>query len=110
MKTFEVKIRWSTTPDCYLSVEKYAANDHIAISIWSESEGPFADLTVNLSETAKYPKHYGYVDVNNFPEATALIERLGIGKWTGGLFSSGFCTYPLYEFDEEALKKWTEGE
>ena len=110
MKTFEVKTMWSTTPDCYLSVSKYEINDHISISIWSKSEGPFANLTVNISRTSCYPKHFGYVDTNNFPEGTALIERLGIGKWTGKIFSSGFCTYPLYEFDEEAIKAWTEGE
>lgn len=110
MKIFEVTTMWSTTPDCFLSVDSYADNDHVAISIWSESEGPFAGLTVNLPQTKRYPKNFGFVDVNNFPQAEALIERLGIGTDTGHLGSSGFCVYPLYEFDMKALKDWTEGE
>lgn len=101
-KTFDVHTRFGTEKDCAFSVGRYADNDHIAISIWC-ADGPFADLTVNLPETIRYPKNYGYVDTNNFPEAPELIERLGIGKWTGGLCSSGFCTYPLYEFDEAAV-------
>lgn len=105
--TFEVNTMWGTTPDCFLNVSRYSNNDHIAISVWSESEGPFSGLTVNLRETIRYPKNFGYVDTNNFPGAEELIERLGIGKWTGGLFSSGFCTYPLYEFDEKAIERWT---
>ena len=109
MKTFEVKTPWATTPDCTLAVSRYANNDHIALGIWCE-DGPFADLTVNLPDVKRYPKNFGYVDTNNFPQGLELIERLGIGKWTGILKPSGWCTYPLYEFDEAVLKEWTEGE
>ena len=112
MKTFEVTTMWSTTPDCFLSVDSYADNGHVAISVWSESEGPFAGLTVNLPETKNYPTNYAFVDTNNFPEAPEMIRRLRIGKYTGRMAVSGYCMYPLYQFDETALKEWAmpEGE
>ncbi len=108
--TFEVKTRWAVTPDCYLSVGQYERGKHIAISIWSESEGPFADLTVNLDKVKRFPRNYAFVDVNNFPEAEAMIKQLGIGTRIENEFGfSGYCAYPLYQFDEEAIKKWMEG-
>ena len=106
MKTFEVKTPWATTPDCTLAVSRYANNDHIAISIWCE-DGPFADLTVNLPDVKRYPKNFGYVDTNNFPQGVQLIMRLGIGKLTGTYASSGYCSYPLCEFNEAAVHDYT---
>ena len=106
MDTFEVKTQWSECDDCVLVRNRYADNDHIALSIYSLSEGPYAGLTVNLDQTDKLPKNFGFVDTNNFPEAPELIGKLGIGKFTGEYGASGFCVYPLFEFDEEAIKKY----
>jgi len=110
MKTFEVTTMYSTTPDCYLEADEYAEGGHVALSVWSESEGPFANLTVNLDSTKLYPKNFNFVDTNNFPQAIELIQRLGIGRPTDRCGYSGFCSYPLYEFDMDAIKAWTEGE
>lgn len=109
MKTFEIETAWSHYDNCTLSQSEYANNGHIALSVWCD-DGPLADLTVNLDTTKKYPKNYGYVDTNNFPTATMLIYRLGIGTWTGTTGQSGWCEYPLYEFDLEKIKEYTEGE
>lgn len=109
MKTFEVETMFSHYGHCTLSQSEYTNNGHIALSIWCE-DGPFADLTVNLDTTKKYPKNYGYVDTNNLPISMALIKRLGIGTWTGITDYSGWCEYPLYEFDLEKIKEYTEGE
>ena len=109
MKTFEVKTPYSYEPECVLVLNKYANNQHIALSVWCE-DGPFADITVNLPETKRYPKNFGFVDTNNFPQAHRLIEQLGIGKPTGTYAQSGWCYYPLYEFDIDKIKEWTEGE
>lgn len=108
MKTFEVTTAYGTTPDCYLEVTEYDKGGHIALSVWSESEGPFDFLTKNFDSV--YPKHFNYVNTDTFPKAIELIDRLGIGRPTGLHRRSGFCTYPLYEFDMDAIKAWTEGE
>lgn len=61
---------------------------------------PFATLTVNLGK--KIPENQAFVDINNCPWAEDFIEENGLGKETGVIGGSGFCFYPLYEFD---LKK-----
>ena len=106
--TFTVKTRWGDYPNCILKQAQYTTNNHIAISIVSLEEGPFSNLTVNLDDTKRYPENYGFVDTNNFPEAESLILQLGIGEETGIIGGSGFCLYPLYKFDYDAIKKYTE--
>ena len=104
--TFEVSTPYSHVTDCVLVSDRYANNDHIALEIFSLEEGPFANLTVNLPDTKRMPENYGFVDVNNFPQAEAVIAKLGIGKPTGRIASSGFCFYPLYEFDPEKIAEY----
>ena len=106
MKTFEVKTLYSHVEDCILCRDTYLDNNHIALSVYSLSEGPFADITVNLSFTDTLPENCSFVDTNNFPEAEALIARLGIGRPLGKTAISGFCSYPLYEFDTEAVDSY----
>ena len=104
MKTFSVKTRWRTYNNCVLFMDRYAINSHIVLRIFTD-EGPLASLTVNLPETRRYPNNFGFLDVNNFPEAETVVNSLGIGKETGILAASGFCVYPLYEFDIEKIKE-----
>ena len=106
--TFNIETRWGIQRGCTLSVDRYANNNHIAISVWCE-DGPYAGLTVNLDSTKTWPENYGFVDVNNFPDAEYLIKKLKIGKPVDGGFGiSGFCAYPLYEFDLAKIEKYTE--
>ena len=72
----------------------------------SEEEGdlePFGDLTVNLLGTV--PAFYGYLDVNNLPGIDVFVTENQIGEFTGKVYQSGYCTYPLYKFSEERLKE-----
>lgn len=79
----------------------------IAIRAYKDNE-PYAIITVNvpnalgICETISI-KNCAYVDTNNFPFVTELIEK-GIAVDTGFKRHSGFCEYPLYQFDEEWLK------
>ena len=104
--TFDVKTRWATYPKCYLRIGKYANNDHVAISVWSAEEGPIADITVNIRGIENCLPDCSCVDVNNFPEATRIIKELGIGKYRGCELVSGWCAYPVYEFDMEKLNQY----
>ena len=109
MKTCEISTAFSYEPNCILRRNEYSNNKHIALSVWCE-DGPFANITVNLPETKRHPKNFGFVDNNNFPQAIELIKELGIGKFAGEYAHSGWCAYPLYEFDLDKITEYTEGE
>lgn len=103
MKKFDVITMFATYPKCYLYRDTYAANNHIYLAVWSEEEGPISNITVNVDGINAYPTNYGCVDMNNFPEAEALITKLKIGKPTGRCIWSGMCMYPIYEFNMERI-------
>lgn len=90
-----------------MSASSYAQGKHIALQLWCE-DGPFATLTTNLAPKGT-DKNIQAVDTNNCPWAPALIKRLKIGTPTGKYVHSGFCTYPLYEFDMERIAYYTCG-
>lgn len=104
----KVKTTFGTYDGCYLHLDHYVANNATAISIWSNTEGPIATLTVCLpAETCK--KHESFVDVNNCPWAPQFIVEFGLGKATGEYAYSGFCEYPKYKFNMDVLKKYESG-
>lgn len=104
--TLELKTRWGATEKVSLNIGQYSINDGMWIGIISYEDGypePYADLTVNFE--GKVPDYYGYVDTNNLPEAETFIKENKLGTFTGMVKQSGFCTYPLYQFDKERLKE-----
>lgn len=46
-----------------------------------------------------------YIDTNNCPWAVEFIEKEGLGKRTGRMGRSGYCTYPVVKFDMEKVKE-----
>ena len=36
-----------------------------------------------------------------------FLKKLGIGKFTGWTSPAGFCEYPLYQFNREALSAYS---
>ena len=109
MKEFALTNLFGQTEICTLSVSKYSNNGHVAVQIWCE-DGPYSTLTVNVNGIKKFPENCSALDVNNFPNGTGLVKRLGIAKPTGKYLGSGFCSYPVYEFDMDKLRKYTETE
>ena len=106
MKTFKVTTMFGTEL-CTMSASKYADKaGHIALQLWCE-DGPFATLTVNLPQVRKMPKNVSAVDTNNCPWAIELIKRLGIGEPTWKYATSGFCGYPIFEFNLEKIAEYT---
>ena len=77
MKTFSTKTRWATYPGCKLVLREYANNKHVSVSIVSETEGPIANLTVNLPFTDHFGSSYAFLDTNNFPDGERLVEAAG---------------------------------
>lgn len=63
---------------------------------------PFAMLTKSFGEFISI-KNAAYIDINNCPFSAELLS-LNIAKDTGLSINSGFCSYPLWQFNEEFLK------
>lgn len=74
---------------------------HIGLQLHSE-EGPYAMLTVSFGEMIGIPNTM-YVDTNNCYWAHELLEQ-DLAQDTGLTKSGGFCSYPLWLFNEEYLK------
>lgn len=80
----------------------YADNRSLAVQTIDVEDGcPVATLTVNLSN-GKADRTKQYVDTNNCPWAPSFLERNGLAKPTGEYAQSGYCSYPLYEFNVPA--------
>ena len=68
-----------------------------------EAGEPFAKLTVSFGEFISI-KNAAYIDTNNCPFADQLL-KYGIEKKTGLTKNSGYCSYPLWIFNEDFLKE-----
>ena len=82
-------------------VSNYTANDNLYVGLEDE-DGELWDMTVNFG--VKLPHNQAYIDTNNFRDAAIIIPNMKLGKFIGKVGYSGFCKYPLYEFDMEKLK------
>ena len=93
----------------YLRISKYAVPGNLAIRMIcadSEWEEPFATLTVNLD--VKLPANQAYIDTNNLRTAFDFVMEYKLGELIG-FGQSGFCTYPLVEFNLDEVKKYDKG-
>ena len=96
-------------------VELYSVTDFmgtklpgLAVVLDEVGESPddleeYAVLTVSFGEHISI-KNSAYIDTNNCPFADQLLNQ-GIAEPTGLSKTSGFCTYPLWEFKEDFLKE-----
>lgn len=109
-KVFRITTKYSDN-EVIIVPTKYRNNDSLALMMLcvDTKEGivtePFAVLTVNLCVDGLSPQQ-AFVDTNNNGSWNCLdfIEENHIGKFTGVMMPSGYCFYPLYEFD---LTKFT---
>ena len=98
----EIKTRWGDYKVDFLSVDTYMADNSPALMAWSRTVGPIATITVCLDDNRLKPNE-SYVDTNNCPWAPEWIEENGLGRNTGKRARSGYCTYPLYQFDMKRI-------
>lgn len=91
--------------DVTIETANYVNNGNLAIQLWCE-DGPFATLTVNLDNKCK--PNCAFVDTNNCPWAEEFIDQYNLGIPTGNMQISGFCCYPEYEFNLDAVNKYVE--
>ena len=108
---FDVKTRWATYKDCYVTVDKYRATGATAIQIWNETEGPIATLTVCLPQYVRMDgdDRYTFLDTNNFPEGEDVVVENGLGEMTGDFGFSGYCAYPVVKLNMDAVNAHVRG-
>ena len=114
-KVFEIRPFPQFPPQrVMVNVEKYYSTNTLAIELVcvpSEDtpyEEPYAVITVNLDGTTYGNSQHqsdvrAFVDTNNYPWAEEFLTRNGLAKACEIYGRSGFCTYPLYEFNLEAF-------
>lgn len=101
----KVKTDFAVYDECYLRVNKYCADDSVAIQIWNYEDGPIATLTTCLDDK-NMKENEVYIDLNNCPWAVDFINEYNLGEYTGQMKQSGFCTYPKYKLDMNEIKKY----
>ena len=100
----DIKTRYGNYQVDFLSADTYIHDGSPAITAWSIMEGPIAIITVCLDDK-RLEQNQSYVDTNNCPWAPEWIEENRLGKNTGKKARSGYCTYPLYEFDMKRINE-----
>lgn len=90
-----------------IEVKKGKKGQGIGIQLWCP-DGPLARITTELMGVPKLKENQAYVDINDSPWAEEFIEKNGLGKFAGVIQPSGWCLFPLYEFDLEAIEKFKE--
>lgn len=98
----DVITEFTTYPGCHIQQERYQADGSLALELWNEEDGPIARLTTCLLDR-NLAEDEAYIDLNNCPWAMPLIEKYGLGKPTGRIGHSGYCTYPVVKFDMDVL-------
>lgn len=104
--------------ECYIDILAYQS-DKLVMGlqlIERKSRDPYATVSVNLGECYRpqtfVPCHATFIDTNNNPisKLQDLFEKTGAEPHTvfGEPYykASGFCTYPLYDFNAEKLKEF----
>lgn len=101
---------WHSEHEITIDIDNYANNGNLYIGLvcWDEEfPEPWSDLTVNFD--IKCEPNKAFVDTNNNGsdiERWIVMNKLGMP--TGRVCTSGFCTYPEYEFNIDELKKYME--
>lgn len=89
----------------YIEKSKYMVNNNLSLYLWTEDDGPYVSLTVNLPNY-KLMENEVILDTNNFPDSVKIMEEYKLGKWTNNMAYSGFCVYPIYVMDMEEVEKY----
>lgn len=79
---------------------------NIGISLVKETDNGDEHFTVLTKSFGEFigAKNCAYIDTNNCPLADIILE-VGIARDIDFSITSGFFTYPLWEFDEDFLRK-----
>ena len=100
-KTYQYESEWGDTYNLAIEKHTYSNNGSLAlILVDTEEKEDFATITVNLPFSSELKPNQQFVDTNDLPDICEWLEKNKIAKKLKGVTAtSGFCTYPAYEFD-----------
>ena len=99
-KKYQCRTFFGTT-EVWLTKKEYANNHTLHVQAWCE-DGPFATITVNIPGGCA-GDNFAYVDTNNCPWAPEFLEENGLATNTGIIGYSGYCAYPLFNFNVDKI-------
>jgi len=87
-----------------LIVDTYLNNGTLALVMYDhdDEEGYGYVITTNLNSPFQ-SESKAFLDTNNFPDIDKFIRRNGLGLSMNLTERSGFCEYPLYHINIDAL-------
>ena len=94
--------------DVCIEVGTYLRGGGLCLQLHSMTDGdlePYARITTNLSSFPPAPC-CAFLDTNNVEPIQKLVQQYKLGKPTGRIGQSGYCTYPEYRFDMQEIKKY----
>lgn len=94
-----------TDYELVLTKNFYANNKNLYLGLFARNEGPFANITVNIDPL---PLNQAAVNTNTNPWVEDFIVENKLGFYTGKKLKSGFCEYPIYEFDLDLIDELTQ--
>ena len=113
MRTFLIKDYFGEEIEVVPQLFLYGVTDFmekempiIGIEFYTMNDGeltPYSELTLCFGEFIG-TKNVAYIDTNNCDFAPQLLNA-GVAKDTGFTKRSGFCTYPLWVFEEAFLRE-----
>lgn len=84
---------------------RYVANNTLAVTLVTEEGEPFANITVNITDSIIFANEAAaFVDTNNCPWAEDFLRETDLGSPVGIFGRSGYCEYPLYKFAVEKME------
>lgn len=93
-KTYKVRMEKSS----------YQSNGTLAVALIMDTEEPFGMITVNIAPSDIFAdEKAAFIDTNNCPWAKEFLIENKIAFECGVSAGSGYCTYPLFEFDIDKL-------
>lgn len=113
METYEINNGYGTPEKVTIRRSTYMNNGSLAVVLICDDGMPYTTLTVNLDGVdilLKARPNYAFVDTNNNAFAEAFLKNNELAKPVIDARTdepvcakSGFCTYPLYEFDLDKI-------
>ena len=87
-----------------LIADTYRNNGHLALVMYDldDEEGYGFVITTNLNSPFQSDSTT-FLDTNNFPDIDKFIRKNGLGLSMNLKERSGFCEYPLYHINVDAL-------
>ena len=98
-KNFQIE-SFGRKRNVHFVINTYNSNGNMCVRLVEDTGEPYDYVSTNLDTV---PAGCAFVDTNRSPEMVDILEKYGFAKYCDITRDSGYCTYPLYEFDLDAM-------